>query len=99
MGTKDMENPVHEPQVKNGEQLLQGSPEWGLSWLFSVCSDFVSLKHCSSAQQGIVESAIVKTIIQEHKGFINKGWINIIALIINAYPWFLFCCKVESNRN
>jgi len=27
MGTKDIENPVHEPQVKNGEQLLHGSSE------------------------------------------------------------------------
>jgi len=53
MGAKDIENPVHEPQVKNGEQLLHGSSEWWLLWLFSVCSDFVSLKHCSSAQQGV----------------------------------------------
>jgi len=71
MGAKDIENPVHEPQVKNGEQLLHGSSEWWLLWLFSVCSDFVSLKHCSSAQQGVDESAIVKTIKKRQKNFIN----------------------------
>ena len=31
MGSKDIENPVHEPQVKNGEQLLQGTSEEWLS--------------------------------------------------------------------
>ena len=77
MGTKNIQNTVHEPQVKNGEQLLQGSSEGWLWWLFSVCSDFVSLKHCSSAQQGVDESAIVKTIKKEQKSFIDQWRINI----------------------